>query len=111
MPRLPNAGHAVVDPRKITQYLLSSTHPVGGPKARFFRRFGFEASKPNVLAHALLEHAAANDAVVLQSPAFGTKFEIRGRLRSPDGRNPIVRAVWMIDRGKSSPQFVTAIPD
>jgi len=31
---LPNAEHALLDPRKLLAYLLSDTHPVGRHKAR-----------------------------------------------------------------------------
>jgi hypothetical protein len=41
MPRVPNADQAIIDPRKITDYLLSQTHPDGAPKAAFFESFGF----------------------------------------------------------------------
>ena len=34
--RLPNAELAIIDPKKIRDYLLSSVHPVGRFKAHFF---------------------------------------------------------------------------
>ena len=39
--RLPNADQAIIDPRKVRDYLLSSEHPVGGYKAHLFTRVGF----------------------------------------------------------------------
>ncbi|MGU3286342.1 DUF6883 domain-containing protein [Methylobacterium mesophilicum] len=35
-----------LDPRKISGYLLDETHIEGGPKARFFKRFGFGMHVP-----------------------------------------------------------------
>lgn len=34
--KLPNGQKAVVDERKVREYLLSASHPVGRFKARFF---------------------------------------------------------------------------
>lgn len=42
--RLPNGARAEIDERKLTDYLLSMTHPIGRFKAKFFQSVGFEAS-------------------------------------------------------------------
>jgi hypothetical protein len=42
--RIPGADRAVVDEAKIRHYLLSPEHPVGDPKARFFKALGFSRS-------------------------------------------------------------------
>jgi hypothetical protein len=55
--RLPNGDLAVVDDRKITDYLLASDHPAGQAKAALFRRFGFSPIAGQVLREALLSHA------------------------------------------------------
>jgi hypothetical protein len=41
--KLPQADRAVVDERKVREYLLSRAHPIGRFKAAFFARAGFEA--------------------------------------------------------------------
>jgi hypothetical protein len=41
--KLPNAEDAVILAEKLTDYLLSSSHPVGRFKAGFFRSLGYEA--------------------------------------------------------------------
>jgi hypothetical protein len=33
-------------------------------------------------------------------------FEIEGPLQTPDGRNPVVTTVWMIDTGAASPRLI-----
>ena len=40
--RLPNAEKAVIERRKLTEYLLSETHPTGRFKAQFFKKLGFK---------------------------------------------------------------------
>ena len=59
--RLPNAERAVVAREKITEYLLSFTHPEGESKARFFTRFGFTPESWEELATALLSLAVDNE--------------------------------------------------
>jgi hypothetical protein len=41
MSRLPGVANAILDDRKITQYLLSTVHPTGASKAKFFMSVGF----------------------------------------------------------------------
>ena len=110
MPRLPNADQAIVDDAKIATYLLDVTHRVGGPKAAFFRQFGFHPDHPDKLAKALLEHARTHAAIVVPSP-HGTKYEIVGPLQCPDGRLPNIKSVWIIRTGSTTPRLVTAIPN
>jgi hypothetical protein len=111
MARVPNAANAIVEPRKITHYLLSGTSAKGAPKATFFEWFGFRRDQPDVLAVALLAHIAAHQIdKVLPSP-WGLKYEISGPMPAPDGRVPTVRTVWIVNTGTTVPRFVTAVPD
>ena len=43
MTKLPAATAAVVDDRKVREYLLSARHPQNGGKAMLFGAFGFDA--------------------------------------------------------------------
>lgn len=51
---IPNSRLAVVPEEKLIDYLLNPTHPVGGPKARWFLSRGFRASDPENLRVGLL---------------------------------------------------------
>ncbi len=110
MPKLPNIDAAVVADAKLVRYLLDTTHPRGGAKARFLRRFGFSASRPDEARQALIEHARTNDVRASYSNPFGIIFEIDGPLSSPDGRDPVVRTVWTLDKGETAPRLITIIP-
>jgi hypothetical protein len=107
---LPNAELAFIEPRKIKNYLLNLKHPDGGAKAAFFLRFGFEASQPEAMMLALLAHARAHKVTRLQNSELGTSYVIEGPLQTPDGRNPNVRTVWLIETGETAPRLLTAIP-
>ncbi len=109
MPNLPNADQAILDPQKVTHYLLDVGHIVGGPKARFLMRFGFTPQRPQVLIDALMAHGQTLEATPLPGTATGVKYVLIGPLSSPDGRNPKVRTVWIVRHGETVPRFVTAV--
>jgi hypothetical protein len=109
--KIPNASQAIVPDRKITAYLLDDNHRTGGPKAAFFKAFGFSASVPDALAAALQAHLAAHDIVATITTPRGVKYEISGPFPAPDGRVPTVKSVWIILNGETMPRFVTAVPD
>jgi hypothetical protein len=41
---------------------------------------------------------------------YGTNYVIEGELKTPVDRTPLVRAVWVIDKGSEIPHLVTAYP-
>ncbi len=108
--KLPNHEQATVSQRKITDYLLSSTHRDGRSKATFFHRFGFSANAWDVFAAALRRHAADHAVVEIEDTPFGTSYTVEGTLTAPDGRTPRVRVVWFVERGETIPRLVTAYP-
>jgi len=58
-----NAIQAMVDDRKVVDYLLSPVHPVGRFNCVFFERLGFSRERPKDLVAALKSHAARAKAV------------------------------------------------
>ena len=59
---LPNAENAIVDPRKVRDYLLSPTHPIGHFKAVVFNALGYSVENWELLAEDLRAHAQAQPA-------------------------------------------------
>jgi hypothetical protein len=110
MKKLPNADLAVIAERKITGYLLSPSHPDGASKAAFLERFGFEREAPGALEAALLRHAREAEVVRVERTPYGTKYVVDGPLNTPDGRNPGVLAVWLVEMNQTQPRLVTAYP-
>lgn len=74
---VPGAERAVVEPRKLQDYLLSLTHPVGRFKAVFFASLGYTQEAWGVLSADLRRHAAAGEAFPAGSSSFGQKYEVR----------------------------------
>lgn len=108
--KLPNADQAHVDRWKITEYLLSATHPDGASKAKFFLRFGFHLENWEILGVALRKHAVKCAVVKTVESAFGTRYTVEGALETPDGRNPRLRTVWLVEKGSAVPRLITAYP-
>jgi hypothetical protein len=108
--KLPNHTMAVVSEAKLTEYLLSESHPEGKDKAFFFLAFGFQIDEWQILAAALLAHAMDNEVIRIVESLYGTRYVIEGILNSPDQRNPLVRSVWFIDEDSDIPRLVTAYP-
>lgn len=108
--KLPDARQLTVAPEKITAYLLLSTHREGGPKLGFFSRFGFSLDRWEEFAEALAAHGQEHDVIDVAETPYGIKYVLEGPLQTPDGRNPDVRTVWLIEYGASHPRFITAVP-
>ena len=107
---LPHLERAILPKEKLTDYLLSDTHPDGAPKAEFFRRFGYGPDNWQELARSLLNHAAEHNIMKEETTPFGVRYVIEGPLTAADGRRPNLRAVWFIDTGTDIPRLVTAYP-
>jgi len=107
---LPNANRARVDRVKIRGYLLCPLQPDGRGKAEFFLRFGFRPEAWEVLAHAPRDHGQTHRVTRMVDSAFGTRYAVEGALKTPDGRNPWVRSVWVVEGPELAPRLVTTYP-
>jgi len=107
---VPNADQATIAPEKITRYLLIPEHPQNQGKAAFFFRFGFIEERWELLAASLAEHVRAHEIEQIIPESGRTKYTVVGPLWMPDGRSPLVRTIWQVDAGTTSPRFITAYP-
>ena len=110
--RLPNAEEAYTDEAKVAGYLLDPEHPRNEGKAGFFFRHGFTGEAWEVLTEALLRHAREGELAETRRNPYGAKYVVEGPIASPDGRDPKVRSVWIVESGTGSPapRLVTAYP-
>ena len=77
---LRGAEHAVVDPAKVRDYLLSHEHPIGRFKAVFVQSLGYAQIDWPRLQSDLLDLCRRHDAVEGQASQFGRKYGVRGNL-------------------------------
>lgn len=108
--KLPNSEKAAIDQRKVREYLLSTSHPVGRFKARFFAGIGFGPENWQALATAIAQVAANGDAQLVQDNEYGRKYLVLGALGGPAGRSAEVVSVWIIRAGSDTPHLVTVYP-
>ena len=106
---LPHVSEARVDPKKVEQYLLSETHPVGRMKAAFFRSLGFRASEPEAFIAKLKELASTGQVVDQQQSKFGTKWVVDGILDG-ERKAALVRTIWLTSPLDRAPRLITAYP-
>jgi hypothetical protein len=104
---LPNGDQAVVDPRKLTDYCLSSTHPVGRHKAAVFRAaLGWTVADAVLLRAMLLDAARTVEAKMGKADEFGQRYETDFEAITPAGR-AVVRAAWIVRTGEDFPRLST----
>ena len=108
--KIPNAEAAYVERSKLTEYLLSATHPVGRSKAVFFRTLGFADESVGGLEQGLVAIAKTKEVVDAERSEYGMKYTIDGPMDTPGGRVVRVRTVWIIGHGEERPRFITAYP-
>ena len=99
---------AIVEPRKLTDYLLSLDHPYGASKARFFLACGFSPHGHEAFAQALI--AQARGGLERTEAGFdgGTKLIVDGETETPAGDLRRIRTVWMLDSARA--RLVSAYP-
>ena len=106
--KLPNADRAVIEDRKLLQYVLSPVHPHGRTHAHLFDRLlGINLANADVLRQALLQAAATEQAIPGPISAYGQKFEVRFSLAGPRGVYNVL-SVWMVEFPNDPPRLVTA---
>jgi Domain of unknown function (DUF6883) len=108
--RVPNHRKAIVEERKVRDYLLSGSHPVGRFKARFFAGLGFDSENWSTLQGELRQVAARGEAQLVQESMFGRKYLVLGTVTGPKGRTAEVATIWIIRSGDDTPRLVTVYP-
>lgn len=108
MAYLPWAERAQIERVKVVEYLLDATRSRG--KAAFFRGFGFTVEGWEVFAGALRRHGATYSVSSAVESAWGIRYSVDGPLETPSGRSPLVRTVWLLQKGADVPRLITAYP-
>lgn len=107
--RLPRAEAVRIEERKVHEYLLSRTHPVGRFKARVFAAFGFDQTNANAFIAELRRIAAAGEVATTKDTEFGRTYTVPGELKGPSGAAQVL-TVWFQDRDHPDVRLVTVRP-
>ena len=105
--RLPNADQAVVEIRKLRDYVLNSAHLRGRHKARVFASaLGLRSEHADVLREALLIAAHEEEAVPVLSDVHGCQYVVEF-LMNRGSRGARIRSVWIVRPDEDFPRFVS----
>jgi hypothetical protein len=100
---------AIIDPRKITHYLLVPR--AKGDKCRFLASAGYDLDQAARLITDLRDQVLPLDAEELESTEHGQYYQIRASLTGPSGRILRVRTIWMKEHLSQRTKFVTLVPE
>jgi hypothetical protein len=107
--KLPRAERVQIDDRKVREYLLSRTHPVGRFKARLFAAIGFDETTVTAFVTELRRIAESGEIDETEDMEFGRKYTVPGELRGPSGMTQVV-TVWIQETGQQHVRLVTVRP-
>ena len=99
----------IIEERKVLEYLLSRSHPVGRFKARVVAAVGFETKNVEAFIGQLRRIAGAGDVSEVVETSFGKKYIVPGDLNGPLG-DLLVSTVWFLERGQQRARLVMARP-
>lgn len=100
---------AIIDPRKLTDYLLQ--HRQEDDKSAFLAQAGYTLENSARLLKDLREQILTLDAEVIGPFEYGMKFRIRGILRGPSGRSLRIASVWVTLGTTGKTKLVTLYPE
>ena len=108
--KIPNAGRAVVDIRKLRDYCLNPQHHRGKHKARLFTSLlGMNSNEAEELRNAILEAVRKQDAQLAEKDAYGQRYTLDFTLNWRD-KQATIRSAWIIETNTDIPKFTTAFP-
>jgi hypothetical protein len=106
--KLPGGDNVEIDQRKLTEYALSPTHPVGKHKARLFAlKLGLTRDDAPALIEALRAVAVSNDATATEHDVWGQRYSIDFLFRF-DQRSAMLTSGWIVP-ADGSPTHLTSV--
>jgi PAS domain-containing protein len=110
MAPLPEVDKAIIEERKLREYLLSPTHSIGRFKAAFFAQLGYTQEDWLRLEEDLRAQHLSREVEEVGASRHGKKYKIEAPLVGPNGKRVELISIWIIRRGEDRPRFVTAYP-
>lgn len=105
---LKNAHRALIDERKLVEYMLNPAHPRGRDKARLFKAaLGYDRARSAHLIEEMRRAILTHEAVFLRRDQHGRHYRVDLILAGPAG-TAHVRTGWIYDRGSDVPRLSTA---
>lgn len=96
---------------KIENYLLSLTNSHSKPRAIFFRSKGFNERNMNLFEELMLQIVHVNNVSEEKRSPYGKKYVVNGAIQAPNGKYITLTTIWIVEKGRRKPVFVTAYPN
>ena len=71
---------------------------------------GFDKKKVSIFKQSLLSFAVNYPVTETEQTSFGVKYIIDGNVQAPNGKDYILRTIWMIENGENKAYLITAYP-
>ena len=105
--KIPNAGRAVVDIGKLTDYCLNPKHPRGKHKARvFLSALGMTSAHAKELGGALLQKAKSEECAIGTADEYGVRYIVDFSY-ARGNKKATIRSTWIIKVGESIPRLTS----
>lgn len=106
MPLL-NANQAFIDDRKLMDYCLSESHPIGKHKAKVFKSaLGFSVEHFQQLKEAILQAILKNEANFTESNQYGELYVVDIEVENPP-QKALVRTSWIVRFDEDFPRLTS----
>jgi hypothetical protein len=99
---------SLIASEKLTGYLLRWRPE--NDKSAFLALAGYTLENAAQLRKDVQTQLLSLDAEFLELTEYGTKYEIRGCLRGPNGQELQVVTIWMIEETSQQAKFITLYP-
>lgn len=99
----------IVDPRKITQYLLVPQNK--NDKSRFLANYGYTQDNWQQLQQDILTASHPAEILDLIPSGWGLRIKLRNHWPTPNKKRIQVISIWQLDRNNQKANFVTLYPD
>jgi len=96
-------------PEKFTRYLLVPR--IEDDKSKFLSFAGYSLDQWQLLERDLKRQILIHDATEVERTKYGTVYEIRGRLKGPNGKILSMVTIWMTELATGKTKFITLFPD
>jgi hypothetical protein len=109
--KMPNADKAVIAAEKLRDYLLNLDHRRGGTKAKLLYSFGYRRADWRRLENDLRDQHLDQEVAQIIPGEYGMRYDIVAPIKTPHGRQLLVRTIWQIDTGTTTPRLITMVPE
>ncbi len=105
--RLPQ--DAMISDEKLAKYLLAPRKR--NDKSKWLAQAGYFPETWALLKDDLRNQVLPKDAVLVESTEYGRMYEIRAKLKGPNGKTLPVCTIWMVEKAANITKFITMYPD